>query len=62
VYGGSIEDKLDLSFRVFDADNSGYLTPDEIEAIFIMAIKSKTRLQANEKKVFSKVAFADSCR
>jgi Ca2+-binding EF-hand superfamily protein len=53
--GGSIEEKLEYSFRIYDADNSGLLSPVEVEQLFLMATRTKTRMQENEKKIFSKL-------
>jgi hypothetical protein len=50
VGGGSIEEKLDASFKVFDFDGSGTLTPNEIEKMFLLALKTRLQVDAYQKK------------
>lgn len=45
--GGSIEEKLEASFRIFDADGSGTLSADEVEHMFQLAVKTNLQIQAN---------------
>lgn len=43
ITGGTMDQKLEMSFKLYDADGSGYLTPEEIERMFMLAIKTGTR-------------------
>jgi len=43
THGGTLEQKLNASFELFDKDASGDLSRDEIKEMFVMIVKQKKR-------------------
>jgi len=59
TFGGTIEQKLQASFEIFDKDGNGQLSKDEVRQMLIMVVKQVTRaqLKAKSKKVNNTLIF-----
>eukprot|EP01106_Pelomyxa_sp_JSP_P003020 TRINITY_DN1452_c0_g1_i6.p1 TRINITY_DN1452_c0_g1~~TRINITY_DN1452_c0_g1_i6.p1 ORF type:complete len:206 (-),score=69.10 TRINITY_DN1452_c0_g1_i6:110-673(-) len=45
IHGASIDEKLNASFDMFDADGDGALSKEEITQMFVMMIRQKRKVQ-----------------
>lgn len=56
IFNGSITDKIRLTFKIYDFDNDGYITPEDIRLVMsYMPFHRKVKLKNNKNEADSKL-------